>query len=92
MVVRSRDWTTLLLLRITFSALHSQTSRLLKKYVLHCARYLVGRYKTLLRNWEFSLMAEFRDTHFVLQKSTNPQNKRFSAQEKCTKPCGTVEV
>ena len=24
---------------------------------------------------------EFKDTHFVLQKSTNPQNKCFGAQE-----------
>ena len=37
--------------------------------------------KKLLANWEFLLMAKFRDTHFVLQKSTNPQNKRFGAQE-----------
>ena len=29
------------------------------------------------------LTARFRDTHFVLQKCTNPQNKRFGAQETC---------
>ena len=37
-------------------------------------------------------MAIFRDTHFVLQKSTNPQNKRFGAQETRTELCGTVDV
>ena len=47
---------------------------------------------SLLRNCEFLLMAKFRVTHFVLQKSTNPQNKRFGAQENCTELCGTVDV
>ena len=36
-------------------------------------------------------MAKFRDAHFVLQKSTNQQNKRFGEQETCTELCGTVE-
>ena len=34
----------------------------------------------------------FIDTHFVLQKRTNPQNKRFDAQETCRKLCETVDV
>ena len=38
------------------------------------------------------MMAKFRDTHFVLQKSKNPQNKLFGAQENCTEFCGTVDV
>ena len=37
-------------------------------------------------------MTKLRDTHFVLQKSTNPQNKRFGAQETGTELCGTVDV
>ena len=37
-------------------------------------------------------MAKFRDTHFVLQKSTNPQNKRFGAQEICLEMCETLDV
>ena len=37
-------------------------------------------------------MAKFRDTPFVLQKSTNPQNMPFGAQENCTQLCGTVDV
>ena len=37
-------------------------------------------------------MANLRDIHFVLQKSTNPQNKRFGAEETCTELCGTVDV
>ena len=31
-------------------------------------------------------------THFVLQKSTNPENKRFGEQKTCTKLCGTADV
>ena len=34
----SRDWTTLLPLRKTISALHFQLCRFLKHYVLHCTR------------------------------------------------------
>ena len=37
-------------------------------------------------------MVKFRHTLSVLQKSTNPQNKRFGAQETCTELCGTVDV
>ena len=37
-------------------------------------------------------MVKFRDTHFVLEKRTNPQNKRFGAQETCSEMCGTVDV
>ena len=37
-------------------------------------------------------MAKFNDTQFVLQKSTNTQNKHFRAQETCTELSGTVEV
>ena len=37
-------------------------------------------------------MLNFRDADFVLQKSTNPQNKHFDVQEKWLKLCGTVKV
>ena len=37
-------------------------------------------------------MAESRDTHFVLQKSTIPQSNRFGVQESLTELCGTVDV
>ena len=37
-------------------------------------------------------MASFRDTHFVLQKCTNPQSKRFGVHKTCTELCGTVDV
>ena len=37
-------------------------------------------------------MAKFRDTHFVLQKSTDPQNKRSGAAQTCTELCGTADV
>ena len=37
-------------------------------------------------------MANLRDIQFVLHKSTNPQNKRFGAQEICIELCGTVDV
>ena len=37
-------------------------------------------------------MVKFRDNYSVLQKSTNPQNKRFGARETCTELCGTVDV
>ena len=53
---------------------------------------LSGQTEALLRNWEFLLTSNLRDTHFVLQKSTNPQNKRFGAQKICTELCGTVDV
>ena len=39
MFARSRDWTTLLPLRKTLSALYFHLCRLLKQYVLHCTRY-----------------------------------------------------
>ena len=38
------------------------------------------------------MMAKFRDTYFVLQKSTNQQNKHFGALETFTELCGTVDV
>ena len=37
-------------------------------------------------------MVNLRDIHFFLQESTNPQNKRFGAQETCMELCGTVDV
>ena len=37
-------------------------------------------------------MAKFRYTHFVLQKGTNPQNKRFGVQEACREMCAAVDV
>ena len=37
-------------------------------------------------------MAQFRDTHLVLQKRTKSQNKRLGAQETCTNLCGTDDV
>ena len=39
MFARSRDWTTVLPLRKTVSALNFELCRLLKHYVLHCTRY-----------------------------------------------------
>ena len=33
----------------------------------------------------------FRDTHFDLQMSTNPQSVRFGVQETLTELCGTVD-
>ena len=38
------------------------------------------------------LVFKFRDTQFVLQKSTNPQNKLFGVQKLCTQLLGTVYV
>ena len=38
------------------------------------------------------MIANFRDTHFVLRKRTNSQSKRFGAQGTCTELCGTVDV
>ena len=35
---------------------------------------------------------KIRDTHFLLQKSTHPQNKRFGAQATCTEVCVIVDV
>ena len=37
------------------------------------------------------MMGMFRDTHFVFQKSTNPQNKLFGVQESRTEVCGTLD-
>ena len=37
--------------------------------------------KTLLGNLDFLLTGVFGDTVFVLLESTNPKNKRFSAQK-----------
>ena len=37
-------------------------------------------------------MGMLTDTHFVLQKSTNPQSKQFGVQETCRELCGTVDV
>ena len=48
--------------------------------------------KRFLKNWVFYFIAKFRDTQFVLQKSTNPQNERFGEQRTCTDLCGTVDV
>ena len=38
------------------------------------------------------MMTKFRYTRFVLQISTNPQNKRIGAQEIRTESFGTVDV
>ena len=45
----------------------------------------------LLGCWEFFLITKFRDTHFLVQRSTNPQSKRLGVQETCPDLCGTVE-
>ena len=37
-------------------------------------------------------MGKFRDARFVLQKSTNFQNKHFGVQETCTEWCEAVDV
>ena len=37
-------------------------------------------------------MGTFRDTYFVLQKSTKPQNKHFGVQKTCTELCRIVDV
>ena len=34
-------------------------------------------HKNVIKESDVFLKAKFRDTHFVLEKSTNPQNKRF---------------
>ena len=47
--------------------------------------------KTLLRSWEFLLMANLRYAHFVLQKSTRLQSKHFGVEETCTELCRTVD-
>ena len=48
--------------------------------------------KVRIRSSEFLLMGMFSDTHFALQKSTNPQSKQCGLQEIFTKVCGTVDV
>ena len=37
-------------------------------------------------------MGMFRDTHFVLLRSTSPQSKQFGLQETYTEFCGAVDV
>ena len=54
--------------------------------------YMVGRGQTISRSWEFSLIGMFKNTHFVLQESTNPQSKSFGVQETCTELSGAVDV
>ena len=34
----------------------------------------------------------YKDSHFILQKGTNSQNKHFSVQEICTHLCGKLDV
>ena len=48
--------------------------------------------KKLEARWVFLLAGLFRDTNFVLQKSTNPQSKRFDVHETCAGFCGTLDV
>ena len=36
--------------------------------------------KNLIKELGFFLTTKFRDTHFLFQKSTNPQNQQFVAQ------------
>ena len=37
-------------------------------------------------------MARLRDSNFVLQKGTHPQNKHFRKKELCTALCGIGEI
>ena len=48
--------------------------------------------KNVVKELEVFLRAKFRVTLFVLQKSTNPQSKRFALQETYTEVCGTVKI
>ena len=87
----SRDWVTLLHLLKILSFFHFQLCRHLKQYVMLCARHRACRYK-LYQELGVFLTGKFRCTHFVLQKSTNPQNKIFRVQEFCTELCATEDV
>ena len=40
--------------------------------------------KNVIRSWEFLLMGMFKNTHFVVRKSTYLQKKRFGLQRTCT--------
>ena len=40
----------------------------------------------------FFLLRFFRDSHFALQKSADPQSRRFGVQNNCTEMCRTVDV
>ena len=48
--------------------------------------------KNFFKELGVPLKARFRDTHFVIKKSTNPQNKRFGEPKNCMELCGTVDV
>ena len=48
--------------------------------------------KKFIYLFEFAFMGMFRDTHFALQKSTNPQSKQFAVQETCMELCLPVEA
>ena len=48
--------------------------------------------KKFLGSCEFLIMGTLRDTHSILQKSTNRRSKHFGVQEICTEKCWTVVV
>ena len=44
------------------------------------------------KSWEFLRKGKFTDIHFVLQRSTHPQSKRFGVQEICMELSGSVDA
>ena len=58
------------------------------------ALYLMLRLQiiTIIKILEFPTIEMFKDTHFVLQKFTNPQRKHFGLEEKWTELPKTVEI
>ena len=90
MFSRSRERTTLLSLRKTLSAIHFQFCRLLKQYVLLFVLDFELADKDVLR--ELGVFVDGRAQGLPPPKKTNPQNKRFDAQETCTELCGRMDV
>ena len=80
-----------LLLRRTLFTLLFQLCRLFNHYVVHFTRYWVCRCSFWGELGVF-LTAKFRDTLFVQENITNPQNNRFGAQETRMEMCKTVDI
>ena len=76
MFARSRDWTALLPLRGTLSALYFQPCQLLKPYDLHCLEIELAD-KNLIKELGVFGDGKVQGYSFCPPKITNPQNNRL---------------
>ena len=86
----SRNWTTLSLLKLFLPFIFKSADFGSSMFCIVLDTELA--YIKFINELGFLLIGRFWDTHLVLQRGTNPRNKQFDEQERCTELKLTVIV